>query len=88
MNESCSNASCPPVRTGDGLDILRAVADGRSALGALVGVVASNDQALAWIADRALARAIRTRPLLRFRSTPEERAKASRDWADHFRGRR
>jgi len=59
-----------------------------AALRALVGAVASDDQALAWIADRALARALRTRPLLRFRSTPEERAGASRNWAGHFRTRR
>jgi HEAT repeat protein len=54
---------------------------GADAWRALVGAVASDDEALAWIADRALARALKTRPLVRVRSTPEERAGAARAWA-------
>ncbi|MHC4248424.1 MAG: HEAT repeat domain-containing protein [Planctomycetota bacterium] len=54
---------------------------GADAWRALVGAVASDDEALAWIADRALARALKTRPLVRLRSRPEERAGAARAWA-------
>jgi len=68
-------------RTAKLLGEIAGDAGGPTALRGLAGAIASDDQALAWIADRALARALGTRPLLRFRSTPEERAKASRNWA-------
>jgi HEAT repeat protein len=55
---------------------------------ALVGIVSSDDAALAWIADRALARAHKTRPLLRLHSTPEKRAQAAKAWARHAMPRR
>ncbi len=60
---------------------------GADAWRALAEAVATDDGALAWIADRALARALRKKPLLRLRSSGEERADAARVWGSLLRPR-
>jgi HEAT repeat protein len=67
-------------------DIARGMG-GADAWRALAGAVGSEDDAIAWIADRALARALQRKPLLRLRSSTRERADAARAWAGVLRPR-